>query len=203
MSEFLNAEQIVASLEDKRKALVTKATELADERQRVSYAAHTNDPKARQKLDKINAETAAFSSEMESLEAAIVEATARLNAAKAAEVMAADREKAKAIEALNAQLREQLSDAEAAFDDAISSVLTSKELLSQLHGLGVASPSDSMFRINSIIAIKTVIQNLPQNWINDFEFARLAPSQKRQFKSLADAWCGQITNQLPKKEEAA
>jgi hypothetical protein len=86
-------------------------------------------------------------------------------------------------------------------------VLVARDLLAQLHGLGVTSPTDQMFRINAVIAIKTALQLLPSNWISDFEFQRLAPSQKKTFKPLADAWCSQIENQtaqrLPKKEEAA
>jgi chromosome segregation ATPase len=203
MTEIERAEQTLASLEDKRKALVTKATELADERQRVSYAAHTGDAKARQRLDKINIETATHTSEQASIEAAIIEANTHLAAAQRNEAQTADKAKVQQISALNAQLKEQLEDAHDAFTDAISSVLTAKELLSQLHGLGVASPSDNMFRINVVIAVKTVIQQLPSMYINDFEFARLSPGQKKQFKQLADAWCNQIANQLPKSEEAA
>jgi hypothetical protein len=193
----------LASLEDKRKALVTKATELADERQRVSFAAHTGDAKARQRLDKINIETAAHTSEFESIEAALAEANKRLELAKRTEASTADREKAKAIAVLNAQLKEQLDDADDAFADAISSVLSARALLMEMRGLGVTSPTDQMFRINAVAVIKTVIQNLPQPWINDFEFARLAPSQKKNFNSLAESWCNQIANRLPKKEEAA
>jgi hypothetical protein len=77
----------------------------------------------------------------------------------------------------------------------------------EMNTLGIASPTDQLFRINSVAAIKTVIQKLPSSWINDFEFSRLAPSQKKEFKPLATAWCGSIANRiaqpLPKKEEAA
>jgi hypothetical protein len=55
-------------------------------------------------------------------------------------------------------------------------------------------------------AIKTVIQMLPGPYINDFEFMRLSPGQKKSFKSLADAWSLTISNQiadrLPKKDAA-
>jgi hypothetical protein len=73
---------------------------------------------------------------------------------------------------------------------------------------GTASPTDPMFRINSVTVIKTAIQLLPQPWINDFEFARLAPSQKKASRPLATAWHDQIANQIAqrlgeKKVEAA
>jgi hypothetical protein len=79
--------------------------------------------------------------------------------------------------------------------------------LMEMNTLGIASPTDMLFRINSVAAIKTAIQKLPSSWISDFEFSRLAPSQKKEFKPLAAAWCGSIANRiaqpLPKKAEAA
>jgi hypothetical protein len=44
------------------------------------------------------------------------------------------------------------------------------------------------FRVNGTICIKTMIQNLPQLWVNDFEFARLAPGQKKNFKAIVEGW---------------
>src|SRR5258708_2434127 len=100
MTEFETAEAIVKKFEDKRQHLIQKRTELSDEKQKISFAAHSGDAKARQRLDKINSETAVFTSEFESIEAAITEANARLNVAKAAESLAVDREAAKQIAAL-------------------------------------------------------------------------------------------------------
>jgi hypothetical protein len=59
-----------------------------------------------------------------------------------------------------------------------------------------------------VTAIKTVIQQLPSPYINDFEFARLSPLQKKHFRNLAAGWCDQIANQIAarlgeKKTEAA
>jgi Mg2+ and Co2+ transporter CorA len=189
------------SIEEQREALISRARQLSKQREAAAFAAHTGDAKAKEKLREINLDDIGLASNIASVEAALVVARANLAAAQAAEASAADRAKAEQIAVLNAQLKEQLHDAEDAFADGISSVLTAKELLSQLHALGVTSPTDPMFRINSIIAIKTVLQLLPQNYISDFEFQRLAPSQKRQFKSLADAWCSQITNQIGDKHK--
>jgi hypothetical protein len=57
----------------------------------------------------------------------------------------------------------------------------------EMRALGLASPTDQLFRINIVAAIKSVIQQLPSPWINDFEFMRLSPSQKKEFKPLAGA----------------
>ncbi|SHL15033.1 hypothetical protein [Bradyrhizobium lablabi] len=196
MTEIEKCELTLKNLENIRTHLLQEQAELADERGRVALAAHTGDKKSRSRLDEINIAAAKFASEFASIEAAIIEANKRLDTEHHNARLATDKANAEAIAALNAQLREQLHDAEDAFADGISSVLSAKELLSQLHNLGVTSPSDPLFRINVVIAIKTVVQQLPQNYISDFEFQRLSPSQKRQFKQLADAWCQQIANQI-------
>lgn len=209
MTEVEKAIATVKTLEDARRKLIQDQAELADERGRVALRAHTGDKKSRTRLDEINIASAKFASEFASIEAAIIEANKNLDAAQAAEAQAADRTKAEQIAALNAKLKEELDDADDAFADAISSVLSARALLMEMHTLGVTSPTDQMFRINSVAAIKTVIQLLPQPWINDFEFARLAPSQKKAFKPLAIAWRDQIANQIsnqlpqPTKTEAA
>lgn len=209
MTEVEKAIATVKTLEDARRKLIQDQAELADERGRVALRAHTGDKKSRTRLDEINIASAKFASEFASIAAAIIEANKNLDAAQAAEAQAADRTKAEQIAALNAKLKEELDDADDAFADAISSVLSARALLMEMHTLGVTSPTDQMFRINSVAAIKTVIQLLPQPWINDFEFARLAPSQKKAFKPLAIAWRDQIANQIsnqlpqPTKTEAA
>lgn len=162
MTDVKTALQTLASLDDKRKALVAKATELDAERKQIAFAAHSsNDSKARARLDTINLEYATFASEMNSLTEAITEANSRLAAAQAAEALAADREKAKQIAALNAKLKEELDDADDALADAINSVLSARALLMEMHTLGVTSPTDQMFRVNSVAVIKTAIQLLP------------------------------------------
>jgi hypothetical protein len=78
----------------------------------------------------------------------------------AAEAGAADREKAEQISALNAQFKEQLEDADEAFSDAISSVLSARDLLMKMHTLGVAAPIDQQFRINVVACHKNSDSNV-------------------------------------------
>ncbi len=49
-TEVQHAEKLVRDFEDKRRHIIEKAVELADERQRVSFAAHSGDAKARTRL---------------------------------------------------------------------------------------------------------------------------------------------------------
>ena len=205
MNDIERATLTITNLENIRKNILQEQAELATERGRVALSAHTGDAKSRKRLDEINIAATKFASEFASIEAAIIAANKNLDAAEAQRV---DRDKAKQIAVLNAKLKEELENASDAFSDAIGSVLSARDLLMEMHALGVTSPTDQLFRINSVAAIKSTIQKLPNNWINDFEFMRLSPSQKKDFKPLATAWHNQIANQIAdrigaKKEEAA
>jgi hypothetical protein len=194
--EIEKAERDLNNIEEQREALFSRAKLLSKQREQVAFAALTGDKQAKARLADINAEDIGLTSNIASVEAALTVARANLKAAQQAEASAADIEKAKQIAALNAKLKEELDNADDALADAIGSVLSARALLMEINSLGVASPTDQLFRINSVAAIKTVIQKLPSSWINDFEFSRLSPSQKKEFKPLATAWCGQIENQI-------
>jgi len=209
-TEIEKAERDLTNLEEQRGTLFSRAKLLSKERDQIAFAALTaGDKKAKDRLREINLEDINLTANIASVEAALVVARANLNTAKAAEASAADIEKAKQIAALNAKLKEELDNADDALSDAIGSVLSARTLLQNIHALGAPSPTDQLFRINAVAAIKSALQKLPQPWINDFEFSRLAPSQKKEFKPLATAWCGSIANQIvhrlpaDKKEKAA
>src|SRR6476660_712379 len=95
MNEIEKAELTLKNLENIRKHLIQEQSELANERGRVALAAHSGDAKSRKRLDEINIAATKFASEFSSIESAIVEADKNLDAARAAETLAADREKAK------------------------------------------------------------------------------------------------------------
>jgi hypothetical protein len=201
------AERDLNNLEEQREALFSRAKLLSKQRDHIAFAALTaGDKAAKAKLSDINAEDIGLAANIASVEAALTVARANLATAETAEATAAGQERAKLIAELNAKLKAQLVDADEAFSDAIASVLNARTLLQDMHALGVTSPTDQQLRINSVAAIKTTLQLLPQPWVNDFEFMRLAPSQKKTFKPLATAWHDQIANQiaarLPKKDAA-
>jgi hypothetical protein len=82
MTAVEQAEATVKIFDDKRRAIIEKNVELADERQRIAYLAHSGDKKARARLDAINSETSVYVSELQSIEAAITEANKHLAAAQ-------------------------------------------------------------------------------------------------------------------------
>lgn len=209
-TEVDKAETTIATLEDKRKHLNQRAIELADERNKIAFGAHVeNDAKARKRLDAINLELATMASEQSSVDAALVEAQSRLAIAKQAEARTADRTNAEALRGKLARFVELGLLVDDAIWDAATSINEMVKTLDEMHQLGAASPTNEQFRVNGTMALKTMLQNLPQLWANDFDFQRLAPNQKKTFKSLAEGWQAIIEQNInarlgtEQKEEAA
>jgi hypothetical protein len=192
------AERDLDNLEEQRENLFSRSKRLSQERDQIAFAALTaGDKKAKARLADINTEDIGLTANVASVEAALTVARQNLANARDAEAQAAGVEKAKQIADLNAQIKEMLDNVDDAFDDAFSGLLEARKLLQDIHAIAAGvGPSDQLFRINSIIAVKSVIQELPSNWISDFEFSRLAPSQKKKFKQLRQGWCSQIDNQI-------
>ena len=68
MTEIEQAEASLAKLDDKRKILIQRATELEDERNKIAFAAHVEgEPKSVKRLDAINSELAKLVSEQGSI----------------------------------------------------------------------------------------------------------------------------------------
>ena len=106
MSDVDQAEKTLDTLRAKREALVAHGVELGEESAKISFAAHTGDTGARQRLNKLNAEIALHESELRSIDAAIAEATKRVAAADAAEAQAANRVRAEEARKTIAELAE-------------------------------------------------------------------------------------------------
>ena len=98
MSDVEQAEAILVDLKEKRSRLFDRAKELAQHRQQISFDAHTGDERAREALDKCIAEIVAHDHLVASIEAAILEATHRLETARQVVAQAADREAARELQ---------------------------------------------------------------------------------------------------------
>jgi hypothetical protein len=206
MTEVLKAEATIAKLEDARRALIQKAIELAEERNRIAFGAHVEgDAKSRKRLDAINAELATMASEQASVEAALIEATARCNVARAGEALAADRTDALRLREKLAKFRELGMVLDDCFADFKSAAIEMKAVLDEIHNLGQAAPTAQSFKVNCDLAFKTAVQGTPF-WSQDFP--ALGHGQKKTFKSLVDAWSGNIEANIAarlgeKKKDAA
>jgi hypothetical protein len=208
-TEVAKAEATITTLEDKRKHLNQRAVELADERNKIAFGAHVEgDAKARKRLDAINIELATMASEQSSVDAALAEANNRLAIAKQAEASTADRTNAEVLRAKLARFVELGLIVDDAVWDVATSIKEMVALLTDIHALGQPAPTSEQFRVNGTMALKSMLQELPQLWVKDFDFALLAPNQKKQFKTLVEGWQAMIENNInarlgTKEEQAA
>jgi hypothetical protein len=151
-----------------------------------AFSAHTGDAKARQELDGLNAKATALALEIVSLEAAIAEGKRRVDAAVAAEVDEADREKARHALAL----LDDFSRRGEALDKALSKFVGEYgELVSdfrQVEALGYPPATLALVRINMRAATASKLM------FGDLQQSFLAPHERRSFIDVIDGWSRQI-----------
>jgi hypothetical protein len=192
-SDIESATKTLNDLLDQREQLTGNAGRLIEQRRKLSYAAlAARDKAAQDKLRKINDEALSYETQLQSIDAAVDEARQRLAQAEQAAALATDHANA-------ARLREKLEkflEQGLLVDDALWDLARAVNLmiglLNDMHRLGQAAPTSDQFRVNAVMAIKTMLQELPQTWVRDFEFARLAPGQKKKFKDVCADWHAMI-----------
>ncbi|MGO9682670.1 MAG: hypothetical protein ACLPTZ_08795, partial [Beijerinckiaceae bacterium] len=141
MNDVEQAEKVVADLTVCKTVLVERGATIAENRKALALAAHTGDKAAKSKLDKINAEAVSHGFEIESLEAAIVAAGERLDAARAAEATREDRAQAKELRAAFDRFHKLAVELDKALATAVATSNAMKGELDEIHALGSPSPT--------------------------------------------------------------
>jgi hypothetical protein len=142
-----DAEAAISNLEAKRDALVERGRQLDQVRASYAFAAHACDDKtARAKLDRVHRETAEHGSELASIDAALVTAKQRLEAAKRHEAKAADREQAKALRDAVRQFVQHAAGVDSALEVLVSSCNGLQESLTLMHRCGSNFPTDAQLQ---------------------------------------------------------
>jgi hypothetical protein len=189
MTEVELAEKTIREFEDQKAALHGRTRLLTEQRKTLAYAANSGDKAARGKLNALNSEVSNHRNEIENIEFALTEANVRLTAARAAEGQAADQANALALRDKLAKFRELGEVLDDCFADFKAAATEQKKILDDIHQLGQAAPTAQQYRVLCEIALKTAVQQTPF-WSQDFP--AMAPNQRKTFKSIVDAWCGNI-----------
>ncbi len=185
MTDIEAAEKTIAILTDKKDRAAARIQQIAEERKSVGFAVHADgDAKARKRLDQLNADDATMVGELQSLDAAITEATARLAAAKAAPAQEADGANARATREVLGAFREAGHELDDAMRDIGEIGALLQNLLSQLHNLGCQFPSHQQLNTLGAQALATSLMSTP--WHKRYE--HVPPNQRRTFGSLIDTW---------------
>jgi hypothetical protein len=197
MTPTEQAEKIVRDLEEELEGLNGRTSILSKQHQELSFAARAGDKSARTKLNATNVEISTNTSEIEIVTAALVEAKSRLGTAEQVATRAADIKKAEQIQELQAAFVDRLQTIDEACEDIARCTSENKVLLSEMHRLGITHPSHDQVRINSVLALKTMLMGCPWNTHEYAEYPHvLAPNERKYFKSLAEAWGATITRQI-------
>jgi len=142
-----DAEAAISNLEAKRSVLIERGSELATIRASVAYKAlNDDDPTARETLSRVNKETAEHGSELASIDAALVTARQRLEAAQRAEAKAADRAKAVELRAALKQFEQHAAGVDSALEVLIASCNGMQDALTAMHRCGSNFPSDAQLQ---------------------------------------------------------
>ena len=179
-----DAEKTLSGLQRKRDASVARGVELGEERSKISFAAHADgDQAARRKLDK----AAVHDSELRSLDAAIAEAAARVEKAKATETQSRQKSwRASCSADALVQYAQSLDDANTIrveMSRAIADGLLEMRSLAQEAGLHVPS-HDQFLALGSRAEHTAGMLTLFAREIAE----HLAPNQRRTHMSYIAQW---------------
>jgi hypothetical protein len=181
-SDIAQAEHVLNNLRQKREIAVGHGVALGEERTQLAFGAHAlNDKAARRRLDEINREDALHDAELRSLDAAISEASVRVNRAQAAEAHKADQKRA-------AELRrhvDELSELPRFIDEhlaaALEGLVAFERGVAELNQKGIPHPSASQLRLGICAVIQTWAQGLPKHIHNELRdgMSFLAPHERK------------------------
>jgi hypothetical protein len=198
-SDIEQAEHVLNNLRQKRVAAGVRGHSLGEESTKLTFAAHTGDKAARQKLDKVNAEVALFESELR--DSAIAEGTARVEAARQAEARAADRQRAEEALTLLHETGKCFEYLDRHLDEAVRALIAIDNGFAQLRQSGFVI-SDTADRIGITAIIQSWAHRIPRRWHEQLRdnFQFLAPGARR---TATEHWTrmrasidGQITQRL-------
>jgi hypothetical protein len=191
MTDIAAAQATLVELQSKRDALVARGVELAEQRQQIAFAAHTGDQAARKKLDGINRESGMQASELESLDAAIAEATKRVVAAERVVAIQAERAAALDLRKVADELHAAGADAGFALEAFVLAADRLHEVADKLSASG-APPRHEQIISLGYRAIGTALMRTL--WGREFEQVR--PHERYTFPQLCDGWATQLQSAI-------
>jgi len=193
MTDVQTAEQTLAGLRRKREACVTHTLALAEDRHRLSFSAHGNgDVAAQKRLGELNRASTTAALELENIDAAIAEATTRLQSARREAEIAADRAKARELRKALGEFVEHGRKLDAATAVLVAECGLLKDTLTKLHRLGASVPTHDQVDALGHHALLTALGQT--QWRRRFE--PLAPNQRRTFSLLFDSWAAMVERDI-------
>jgi hypothetical protein len=178
------AERVLVGLQQKREVVVSRIAANVDQRKAVGYQVHAADDKAaREKLDKLIAESVTLNSELESLDGAIRTAEERCETARQAEAARAARANAQRLRAELSGIAACTKRLDAAFASVCAEAAELDERTRSARALGAGAPNAEQFEAYGYRCVATWLGKLPLMWARRFEML-----QPRERCGFADRW---------------
>jgi hypothetical protein len=183
MNGAMHATKILNDLEARRDGARVKAEAIADGRKLVAYAASTGDADANNRLEALKRQGAGISAEIETLEFAINVAREKLRNAEQVEAAQIEKESRKRTLQRAAALRKRATQ----LDEAAERVVQEFNLFQrEATTMGIVRLHPNLVRVGSRRALSAHFQQ------TGICIERLAPSEKKTFSNLAEAWTAQL-----------
>jgi hypothetical protein len=197
MSEIEKAKSIVNDLETRKTRHIADGQKLEAERATIALDAFTGNDKARKRLDHINASITTRASELAALEAAIAKAHQRVEGLRQEQAAAEDRQRAKQGQALAEKIGARMKRAHASLSNGFDELAAAERELSELHQTGLTHPSHQSFRVNVVIALKTLLRSLPVTYRRDFaDRIEITPNERTTLTAFWSAVQSSIDRQI-------
>jgi hypothetical protein len=195
--EITRCEQVVRDLIQRRDKLNAKSEEISAQRKRLGYEVFAaGDKAARKEFDRINSEAGLLAGEVEGLNGAIVEATARLDAARQAVTAAENRVKSEQLQVIVERVGERTRKVDDLLEKAGQEAVELSRDLAEMRQLG-AEFSQAMLISNVDLALRTWLMKLPGSWGR--EFRSVAPGMRRSFAGYFESMTAGIEAGIRRK----
>jgi hypothetical protein len=176
------AKLLLPQLEEKLSLARARQAEISRERATISLAAHMGSASDRARLDELNHDGAILAGEIEALEAAIVQAKARIAEAEANAAAEVDRGKRREVVQLADEIRGHGERIDALWRNSIAEYDALQAKLQQMVQLGVGRPSLHQIRIASQRSLIAAFIGSP------LQFQIIAPNERHTMADLVNSW---------------
>ena len=175
-------EELVAELKEKLSQAKLRQTAISNERRSVALAAHMGSADDRASLDQLNQEGAILFGEIESIEAALTEAQARIANARADAAIEAELQKRQEIAQIAGELRGPAAKIDELWRTSIAEYLLLQRKLQDIAQSGVARPSRHQVQTACRRALISAFIGTP------LQLELLAPGGRHTVAALVDTW---------------
>jgi hypothetical protein len=173
---------ILPQLEEKLSAASARQAEITRERNSIALAAHMGSANDRARLDKLNQDGAILAGEIEGLDAAILQAKARIAEAEANAAAEIDHGKRREVVLLAEQIRGHGERIDALWRNSIEEFDALQAKLQQIVQLGVGRPTQQQVRVACQRALISAFIGSP------LQIEIIAPNARHTVTELVNSW---------------